>query len=396
MERDTLIKVFALGMVIFFVVELFSTRSAVTSTPQQTNQTSNETPVYGAGAATATLMAYTNYLNLFKSGTDLSRNASIGELSSIAGVGFVNNQSGGVTLVLDNGANVSLVAQKVKERFPDVNVTALALFSIPSDVVFTTQNGSKNVSIPFLLQIETEPNLDIGDNVTVSLSGILQGDQLASNPIAKIIPTQMDVSTTAVVSGISDQYVALIVLSWEMRNVNVSMIAGEFPATMRNVSVNYTPNSYVAVTGLNSAGNDTIGKISKLSYVTEVNGDIVYVRNEMNSSEKLAADLKGILGGNATLDYPVSIMSVQFSSENFSMGDILKPTGGELLLYRKMSLALGDSIKVGGVGYEVPANTTFDSFLNSSYSVGKNISVELGIGTMGKRIVSISLKNLLS
>jgi hypothetical protein len=399
MERDTLIKVFALITIIFFSVELFSMRSAVTNQPTQTNQTSNETPVYGAGVTNATLVRYMNYLNL-NGGADLSKNASIRELASIAGVGFINNQSGTVSLVLDNGANATSIAQEVKERFPGINVTGRALFSIASEVEFRTQLGDKNVSMPFLLQIDTEPYIEVGDNVTVSLSGILYGDTFEESPIARIIPTERDATTNAVVNRVSDQYYAVIALRWEGRNINISRVRGEFPATMMNVSVNYSsesPESFVAIKGLDSQSNETIQRIGNLSYVEEVNGDLVYVKDYMNDSEKLNADLKGILGNNTTIDYPVSTLNVQFSSTNVSSGDILKPTGGELELYRGMLLTLGDRMKIAGVDYEVPGNTTLDVALpNSSYSVGKNVSVKLGVGTVGKRIVTLELKNIVS
>jgi hypothetical protein len=295
--------------------------------------------------------------------------------------------------VLDSGANLTQVAQEVRERFPDVNVTALALFSTASDVEFTTQKGNVNVSIPSLLQIETEPNIDIGDNVTLSIVGILQGDQFAENPAARIIPTEMDVFTNAIVKNVSDYYYAVVLIPWERRIVDTNKISGELPLTMTNVSVNYSAlNSYVGVKGLSLQSNETTEKVGNLSYVTEVNGDLVYVKDSMNDSGKMSSDLKGILGDNITVDYPVSTILVQFSSTNFSKEDIQKPTGGELTLYRAMVLGLGEKLIVAGIDYNIPSNTAFDTILlNDSYSVGKNASVELSIGTIGKRIVEMNL-----
>jgi hypothetical protein len=335
-----------------------------------------------------------DYLNLFKPGTDLSQNASIRELRSIEGVGFINNQSGTVTLVLDHGANITLVAQKVKERFPDINVTARALLSITSDIEFKTQLGNKNVSVPFLLALDTEPNIDVGDNVTVSLVGIITGGTFAGNPVAKIIPTEREIVTNAVIKGVGDEYSAVIMLPWERRNINTSNIEGEFPASMKNVSVNYTASSFVVVKGLNSKGDDAIKKIGNLSYVKEVDGDIVYVKDDMNDSQKLWYDLGSILGNNTTVEYPVSAMGVQFSSINFSKEDVLKPTGGELVIHRRMFLGLGEKMRIAGVDYNVPSNTSFDVMLLNSYSLGQNVSIALDVGTIGKRIVELKLKNI--
>lgn len=398
MERDTLIKVFALGMIIFFTLELFSTRSAVTNQTQQTtNQTGNETPVYGAAVANATLDSYSNYISIFKQGVDLSQNASVQELGSIDGVGFVNNQSGTVSLVLTPDANISFIAQEVKRRLPDVNVTALALFSIPSEVGFTTSLGIRNVTIPFLLQIETEPDIEVGDNVTLSISGILYGNTFQESPVATIVPTENGITLNATVSSVGSRYYATIAIPWEKRKINASMVAGEFPPTMKNVSLgNYTPSSYVAVEGLNSRDNKTINEIGNLSYVTEVNGGLIYVNDSMNSSDKVTADLKGILGDNTTIDFPSSTMVVMFSSTNFTKEDLLKPIGGELRLYREMILKLGDSLIIGGVSYSLPSSTTFDTALpNDSYSIGSNVSIEIYAGTIGRRVVKLQLMNIL-
>jgi hypothetical protein len=396
MERDTLIKVFALLFIVAFVIEMFGVRSSVTNTPtQNTENTSKEHSVYGSGETTATLLSYSDYLNVFKPGVDISENSSIGELVNVDGVGYVNRHGGMVTLILEQGANVSLIADEVKERFPDLNVTANALFSLPPEVELTTAAGKRNVSANAIIAIEIEPEIDVGDNVTLSLVGLVAGNEFDGTPVAKIIPTNWEVVANAVVSGVGDDYSAVVILPWSSRNINVSKVKEELSSHMENVNISYAPDSYVAVKGLSLKENDTIKKIGNISYVTEVDGDLVYVKDDFNNSGELEADLKGILGDNSTVDYPLSKMNILFSARNVSESDILKYVKGEVILYREIFLEMSGKIRIGSKDYNVPSNTTFDVMLLESSPIGQNISVQLKIGTLGRNIVNLELEKIL-
>jgi len=396
MERDTLIKVFALLFIIAFIAELFAFRSSVTSPPQQSNQsTSNETSLYGTGNTTAVLDSYMDYLNVYSRGKNISA-ASLNEISSIEGVGYANRQDGAVTLVLDNGANLSFIAERVKEEIPDANVTASAVFSLPPLVEFRTSMGRKNVSVGAVLVMEITPEIDVGENITLSLIGLISGDRVAGTPIAKIIPTSIDVVANAVVSGVGDNYSAVVMLPWEGRNANTSKVKEDLSKSLGNVSVEYEPRSFVAVSGLSSKANETIERIGNLSYVVEVSGDVVYVKDDFNDSGRIRSDFDGILGNNNTaLDYSVSSMVVSFTSANFSKNELDKEVGSEFILYRQMFLKLGDTIAIAGREYEVPSNSTFTAIILDSFSVGSNVTVSLRTGTIGKKIVELELKDIL-
>jgi len=396
MERDTLIKVFALVAIIFFIIEMFNLRPAVTSSPSTSSEnTSNTTPLYASGNATATLISYSDYINVFKSGEDISANSSLDELKDIAGVGYINRVGGTVTLVLDYGANVSLVAEKVKEKFPDLNVTANALLSLPPEVELTTAAGKKNISINALIGIEVDPWLDIGDNVTLSVASLVVGNKIQGSPIARIVPTENEVVANATISGVGYDYTATVVLPWNMREVNTSKINEELSAQLDNLSINYTPDSFVAVKGLDSKSNETIEKIQNLSYVEEVSGDIIYVKEDFNDSARIEGDLREILGGDTTVDYTISKISISFYSSNFSKDALLSVTGGQALIYRQTSLKLGEKITIDGRDYDVLGSTTLETMLLDSFAVGQNVSVQLKTERIGKRILNVELERVL-
>ncbi|QLJ52944.1 MAG: hypothetical protein Sv326_0769 [Candidatus Fermentimicrarchaeum limneticum] len=396
MERDTLIKVFALVAIIFFIIEMFNLRPAVTSGPSTSSEnTSNTTPLYASGNTTATLTSYSDYINVFKSGEDISANSSLDELKDIAGVGYINRVGGTVTLVLDYGANVSLVAEKIKEKFPDLNVTANALLSLPPEVELTTAAGKKNISINALIRIEVDPWLDIGDNVTLSVASLVVGNKIQGSLIARIVPTENEVVANATISGVGDNYTATVVLPWDMREVNTSKINEELSAQLSNVSINYAPDSFVAVKGLDSKSNETIEKIQNLSYVEEVSGDIIYVKEDFNDSARIEGDLREILGENATVDYTVSKISISFYSSNFSKDALLSVTGGQALIYRQTSLKLGEKITIDGRDYNLPSSTAPETMLLDSFAVGQNVSVQLKTERIGKRILNVELERVL-
>jgi hypothetical protein len=53
-------------------------------------------------------------------------------------------------------------------------------------------------------------------------------------------------------------------------------------------------------------------------------------------------------------------------------------------------------MEIAGVDYNLPGNNTFSTpLLNNSYFIGKNVGMEFEVGTIGRRIVSLELKNIL-
>ncbi|MEM3690247.1 MAG: hypothetical protein QXZ40_00770 [Candidatus Micrarchaeia archaeon] len=394
MERDTLIKLFALLLIVAFILEMFAVRSSVTTSPTDSSNATKEQSVYGAGNATATLISYSDYLTVFKSGADISNNSTLEELKRINGVGYINRHEGTLVLVLEYGANASQIAREVKERFPDLNVTARALFSLPPEVKFVTAMGERNVSFSTLISIEIEPEFNVGENVTLSLVGLVRGNVFEGTPIARIIPTESEVVTKAVVDGVGGSYYATVILPWSSRNINATELRERLSTGFENVTVNYFPDSYVVVKGLSGREDEVVKEIYNISYVEEVYGDVIYVKDEYNDSGRVEMDLKGILGENITVDYPLSKAGVSFNSSNFSEENFKKLAGGEVVLYRQMFLKVGERLVIEGREYEIPENTRFEVILLNSFSVGDEVTVQLRVATVGRRVVKVELERI--
>jgi len=395
MERDTLIKVFTLLLVAAFMLELFSMRSSVTNTPSLNNTSPNPEPsLYGTGQTSATLLSYREYLNVFKTGRDLTANSSLGEIMNIDGVGYLNRQGGALIVILDQSSNAPLIASEIKQKFPDLNVTAVGQFELPPTVEFTTSEGKKNVSMNAVIELEVEPDILPGDNVTLSLIGLVSGDSLTGTPLAKVIPTPGEALANATIKNATYDYGAVAIIPWESRNLDASSIREALSEEVENLSVNYSPRSFVLVNSLDSASDEIVKKVENLSYVTGVFSTEVDLINEMNDSEKLGSDIKGILGNNTTIDYPSSMIQMTFHSENLSKDGLFRSIGWTPVVYRMVSIEVGGKLNISGVGYDVPSNTTFDEMLVDSYSVGQKIGVWLNTGTIGRRIVSLKLDRI--
>ena len=392
MERDTLIKVFALLLIVAFMLELFSMRSSVTSTSVTNNTVENKTTsLYGTGQALVTLASYKEYLNVFKTGKDITTNSSLNELRNIDGVGYINRRGGGLILVLDQGANAPLIASEVKQRFPDLNITAVGQFYLPPNVEFTTSQGIKNVSMNAVIEIEMQPDILPGDNVTLSLIGLVSGDSLDGAPLAKIIPTQGEALVNATIKDLTDEYAAIAMIPWESRNANVSGINDSLSEEVQNLSINYTPRSYIMIAGLDSSEDAVINKIKNISYVGVVDGNLIGVSSSMNDSGKIDSDMKGSLGNNTTVSYPTSIMEITFRSANLSKDIVSSKVGWNLTVYRRAVIDVGVKINISGVEYAVSTNTTFDEMLLDNYSVGQKIGALVGTGTIGRKIVNLEI-----
>jgi len=394
MERDTLIKVFTLLLIAAFILELFNLRSSVGGNSPQSNTSQGQgSSLYGTGQTTATLLSYGKYVNVFKPGRDLTTNSSLGEIRDMEGVGYINRQSGVLTVVLEEGASAPVVASEIKQRFPDLNVTAQGQFELPSTVEFTTSGGKRNVSMNAVIELEIEPDILPGENVTLSLVGLVSGSSLSGDPLAKLVPTQGEALANATIKDATYDYGAIAIVPWESRNLNASEVREALSKEVANLSLDYSPRSFVLVSGLDSASEEAVGRVENLSYVTGVYSTEVDLRDEMNDSQRLESDMEGILG-NTTIDYPSSLMQMTFHSENLSKDALSGGIGWTPVVYRKVSVEVSGKLNISGAEYDVPANTTFEAMLVDSYSVGQTIGVWLDTGTIGRRIVSLQLARL--
>jgi hypothetical protein len=222
----------------------------------------------------------------------------------------------------------------------------------------------------------------------------VSGDNLAGTPLAKVIPTQGEALANATIKNATYDYGAVAIIPWESRNLDASRIREALSKEVGNLSMNYSPRSFVLVNGLDSASDEIVKKVENLSYVTGVFSTEVDLRDEMNDSEKLGSDIKGILGNNTTIDYPSSVIEITFHSENLSKDGLFKSIGWTPVVYRRMSIEVSGKLNISGVEYDVPSNTTFDEMLVDSYSVGQKIGVWLNTGTIGRRIVNLGLDRI--
>lgn len=158
--------------------------------------------------------------------------------------------------------------------------------------------------------------------------------------------------------------------------------------------MNYSPQSFVLVSNLDSASDEIVKKVENLSYVTGVFSTEVDIRDEMNDSKKLESDMRGILGNNTSIEYPSSIIAMTFHSENLSKEELFRSIGWAPVVYRKLSIEVTGKLNISGVEYDVPNNTTFEEMLVDSYSVGQRMGVWLNMSTIGRRIVGLKLDRI--
>jgi hypothetical protein len=395
MDRNDLIKIGVVLVALSFITEYLSISSRLNlpnsgSTLNETNQT--EQSIYAVGMTGATLSSYSDYLIISKSGIDVSGNSSLMDLSSIVGVAYLNSQNNGLTLLLKPGANVTKITKEVNAKFPDLNVTAQAFFSLPSSIELNTSTGTVNVSTEKKVTMAMNPILEIGENVTLMLSGVTLREQFVGQPVIKIIPEEVLTTLNAQVSELTNDYFARAVIDWKRRNLNVTLLEGEISKKMIVIASEYSLNSSVIVENLS---NNESNAIKNLSYVAGVRGSEIVLKDDFLDEEKASLEIGGITG-NKSMIFPDSVFAVAIRTENMSvefLNETIKPKSIDV--FRKGILRLTDDVTIAGVRQYFETSRDVDALLELNSTVGNGVIAIARVTKVGSRILDVELIRML-
>jgi len=392
MKREDLIKVAVFLVVVGFVAEIFMVTPRVNvNGPGGSNETggTSEQPAYAVGQAHATLSSYSDYLIVFKQGADISNNASLMNLSSINGVAYLNPQGNGLTLVLKPAANVTRIAKEVRASFPDLNISARASFSLPSEIEFNTSSGALNFTIEQRIPINMHPVLEIGENVTLMLTGLILRGQLTEQPVARIVPEYTLTTLSGRVSELSDDYFVRAAIDWESRNFNRTKLEEEISSRMEVMGSEYRINSSLIIENLSS--NES-AEIRNLSYVAGVRGSEIVIKDDFVDVEKIRSDIEGIVG-NRDIYLPESVIAFAIKTDNISidfLNGTIKPRSMDV--FRKGILRLSDDVTIKGARYSFEINRDVETpFLDWNASINQDVTTIARVTSIGRKIIGVEV-----
>lgn len=345
MDKDLLIKLFAVGIVLFFIFEMF----AFGKIGQPAEAATNTQPValQGTSEFDAMINSYDPYL-VFQSLDD----SQISEIKRIDGVEGV--------MLTDRGQVVSLKSPKYiggvynYSISSGLNVSAVANVALPPYLAVSLSNGSTEQIIfsGSTLKMGLEPFAAEGDNIRVKMNVEAEGGYLTRYSPPTLVPVQIALNSSAKVeSALFDIY--RFSVPWENRtHINASALEAEYG--LENVT--YSRTDYVSFSTPLST-SDMLTK--KYDYVSVINENSITPVANYTDKARIEADFPGAqfadsvleikypAGINATLSIPSAVNSSLRHVYSFEVSDAKYKFSDPVVYFAtEKQLAAGDSMNV--------------------------------------------------
>jgi len=295
MNKDILLKILAVAVVLFFIFEMFAL--GYIGGGAKTEPTNNSGPKIVSGNAEfdAVLKSYEPYLVSNK-----LDDAAKQKLKGKEGVEDI--------VLTDRGYVISLKTSKYMKNIyetllsDNLSSTAVANLVLPNTITFKYSNGSEEsfVSGGSLVKISMEPFAEEGETLRVSMNFEAEDGLLTRYAPPTLAPVEISLNSTAIVnSKLFDEYTFSI--PWEKRNeINSSWLNTKYG--LENVS--FVKKDYVLLSNMLGAADMISKKYDYVSLISE--GSITPVAN-FTDKERIISDF-----GNST--FPNSVLKIKANS----------------------------------------------------------------------------------
>jgi len=315
MERNTLLKLFALIVVLAFIISSFSSRDDTTGQQEQTGQ---EIPLTYGKVLNGTIVEYDTIIYLKT--RNLTKNYTFISFSQ-------KNSDGTIGAVLKEGTNVTDAARILSKD----GITTVGKARVKLNVPIET-NSSK---IEYL-DAQIEPIVNVGETINMRALLLILGDNVPQSQVTLLkIPASAYAEVEAV--SLTNNYRITCEYSWAGRNsVNVSEEEQKFKEVNFSVfSINFTPASYVMLDRFLDE-NET-KKIKNFSYVKDAFDIYVVIEENYTDNGTIANDFGNMglgvefppsqLTANVTLNESASINNTPCENYTTRVSKILKING---------------------------------------------------------------------
>ena len=397
MEKGTLIKIFVLLLTLAFLLEYFAF-----GTPVQPGSGNRETPfqdafgtpaaapLYGTAEANATVLSYPDGV-IMLSGRDVTSDPALSErliqLSEEGKVSYTNAASPDLmNVILAPGADLAQVALNLSLDFPQYQPRAKALLSLPPELLFLTSRGNVSARAGQRISLFIDPITAVGQNTTL-LVGATIADGAVSGLQAEPAKKSGLVLVPATVTELRSEWFIEASFPWELRPANESEAVDAVRSVYPNLTYYYEEAPIIVI---GNASEEQKAAVRNLSYVIATVSMSAVVENGFRNRSLAEADLRGILGENATLVFPDSVLSINITADSVderSLSSALE--GSELSIRRVALLSVPRFVEVEGGTYLAPPGIVLERAVLPNATVGESMEVVAKITTNGPRIVSI-------
>ncbi|MDD5317513.1 MAG: hypothetical protein PHF51_02145 [Candidatus ainarchaeum sp.] len=396
LSKDDVIKIAVVVIALVFMFEAFAIQGAKNQVPGDGGATPTPTPassqVLGYAQVEATLSAYPDGVLSISgdgaAGDDALRQRLDSFVASGKAAYYNSADPDGVSLVLDPGADASEIGWNLSSDFPAYGLSARAQLELPGEAVFATRGGNVTAPIRYRGRVLMEPLVPAGENVTVLLTAMLSGDAITELQV-EIAQRAATVALEGTVSALSDSWFGSAEVPWEERaRLNESEMGSALRAVYPDSSVEYSEWNFVITGNVSEAEK---AAIENISYVLFVVGNTTLVEDGFVDRTRAEADFQAALNRSTQIEFPPSDLSVNVTAANASESGIRELVGVPwLLVARKGTLRLNDSIPIGGRTYALPGGASVPAYLPGNASIGDSAARVFTVTVKGAKIITIS------
>jgi len=394
MERSDLIKIFVLLITLAFLLEMFQISGAKNYTQGDgTGPTPEGSPtpgelLFGLAGANATVQSYPDGIIVVKgpgAGSDANLSSSISAMQAEGKVSYSNSaDQGSVSVVLAPGANITELGTRIALAYPAYSLSSRAQVLLPASLAFQTDSGNVTAPVKTKAFLQMEPLVPAGESIEVVV-GAMVGNGSANGMEVQVAQKEGVALVPAEVSSLSDQWRANATYPWEERGINATQLGEGLKARYPNSSVVFDAPGYIKIY---NATEEQAGRMRNLSYINFIIGTTASVDAGFTNRSVIEEDVRGITGGNATVEFPEGELLANITSPELDEAFVRGLVGQNATIVRLGTLVLGRLVEINGRQFIAPSGITLVRALPLNASVGDNVTSAARIRVAGMRIIS--------
>ncbi|NYZ74345.1 hypothetical protein H0O00_04330 [Candidatus Micrarchaeota archaeon] len=351
MEKNDIIKILALLVVVGFITELFFFGGGYKQISPTDTSSRNVT---GTAVFNGTIRTYDPLLVLPLN----TSQAVIDQLRLHDGVKNVRTDQDGIVVETETRDDVYPIAAFLRTQ--NVSSLSIANIAVTEDIVVDTATGDINATPAYgVIRVVTEPMLDMDSDVSVSIIAVVSEGFIIDYRSASIMTQQVDIPMEAAVASLNGK-IYMYSIPWESRD------------SLGNLSA-YGTVSYRRIDSIIFQSPLTVGQImtkKQFPYITYIDASSAQVEPSFTNVTELALNFQDVqysLPPSALVIATNQTPDIQFNST--------------------VSYSYTLDISNSSAGYDFGA-TPFVLETGNEYAVGDSLSLNVSATVIGGRVIS--------
>lgn len=373
--KGNLIILFAVAVVLAFIVEPFAFRSGYiqSDTQEQQDNSLQAMPVIGVGEATARVSSFQNEIVI--TGAE-SAKSEIDQLRKQGVLLYTTELSGNRTaLQLKQNANITQVAEAL--LLPEVSRSAQTQLTLPDRVYFNTTNGTVQASPGRTIYLSMDPIMDLGDEVSLTiLAELLEG--AVTKYEARLNMKKQAADVEAEVLTLRNEYRATIQFKETPATPDEIKTALE---KFENVKLSETAQPVVVVS--KQISDEEAGELNATGLVAFAYKNVIQLKTNVRKTD-IEPELARILPVNTSFEYSGGAQNLTFSSSATDLSNEITDltNAANTVVWRLAEVGFGKTLEFENTTYKMSTLTTY-AYVPEKTTVGETLPVRVQVASAG-------------